>query len=585
MALQKLVESFNMTSDLQKQIRKVEDPKLRESLLNHYSANKLTESASLTEGVTLWEMPVSRYDVVNANGRLYEKALWERVISEQKHIWEGGLGLADHPSNDSDGNFKEAAVVWLDLKLDENQVVWGTCAFVGNYGALAEDIIRKGGRVGFSSSGLGDLLEGGRVDPRTYLIERVADLVLNPSQNVFGTASNKRESVSLNTDRQQTESVENNLQDKGNTRMSESVKVSKLEEKRFRKDIETFLKDADQITDPQKKLAEMEDLLSMFSNGAAPELRESVEEKIREQKTKIGSMLNEAMQVQRDFGVETTQKLKEGVTLLAAEVKVAAAEAKDWEKIANVLSESVKKLKAKFATTPSANYAAELNDKIKYFKNALKQRDKQISVLKERSHKILNNGAARLTEASNIKTTLETDLEEAKKAIDNLEKRNNILSNMVISRNAAIKEMKEMFNGKIEEAKTEKKAPLVKNAKERLGYILQINEKSDVESYWTDLIERHGSSILSYKERILRCRSLKEAQGIYLKILPTLNEGAEYYENINLPSGAGIGLKERTILASQGGFVRDDSPVMSRFTSKVSPAEESENSWAKKHSK
>ena len=243
----KLVESFSMTTDLQKQIRKVEDPALRESLLNHYNGNKLTEGALLTEGVTLWEMPVSRYDTTNANGRIYEKALWERVISEQRHIWEGGLGLADHPSNDSDGNFKEAAVVWLDLKLDENQVVWGTCAFVGNYGTLAEDIIRKGGRVGFSSSGLGDLLEGGRVDPKTYLIERIADIVLNPSQNVFGTASNKRESVSSNTGRQQTESVETNLPDKGNTRMSESVTISKLEEKRFRKDIETFLNDGEKI--------------------------------------------------------------------------------------------------------------------------------------------------------------------------------------------------------------------------------------------------------------------------------------------------------------------------------------------------
>jgi hypothetical protein len=580
----KLVESFSMTTDLQKQIRKVEDPALRESLLNHYNGNKLTEGASLTEGVTLWEMPVSRYDTTNANGRIYEKALWERVISEQRHIWEGGLGLADHPSNDSDGNFKEAAVVWLDLKLDENQVVWGTCAFVGNYGTLAEDIIRKGGRVGFSSSGLGDLLEGGRVDPKTYLIERIADIVLNPSQNVFGTASNKRESVSSNTGRQQTESVETNLPDKGNTRMSESVTISKLEEKRFRKDIETFLNDAEKISDPQKKLAEMEDLLSMFNNGAAPELREAVEKKIEGQKAKISSMLSEAGQVEKDFGVENTQKLKEGVSLLAAEVQVAAQEAKDWEKIANVLSESLKKAKAKLATTPSANYAASLADKIQYLQGALKERDKQVSTLKERSHKILSNGASKLTEASEQHDTISTQLEEANAHVTRLEKRNKILSDMVVSRNAAIKEMKAMFNKKIDEVKVEKKAPLVPTAKERLGEILNINEKSDVESYWTDLISRHGSSILPYKERILRCRTMKEAQGVYLRILPTLNEGADYYASLAVPGGSGIGINERAALQESVGFVKDTSPVLSRFQEQID-VEASDRSWSSKHKK
>jgi hypothetical protein len=580
----KLVESFSMTTDLQKQIRKVEDPALRESLLNHYNGNKLTEGASLTEGVTLWEMPVSRYDTTNANGRIYEKALWERVISEQRHIWEGGLGLADHPSNDSDGNFKEAAVVWLDLKLDENQVVWGTCAFVGNYGTLAEDIIRKGGRVGFSSSGLGDLLEGGRVDPKTYLIERIADIVLNPSQNVFGTANNKRESVSSNTGRQQTESVETNLPDKGNIRMSESVTISKLEEKRFRKDIETFLNDAEKISDPQKKLAEMEDLLSMFNNGAAPELREAVEKKIEGQKAKISSMLSEAGQVEKDFGVENTQKLKEGVSLLAAEVQVAAQEAKDWEKIANVLSESLKKAKAKLATTPSANYAASLADKIQYLQGALKERDKQVSTLKERSHKILSNGASKLTEASEQHDSISTQLEEANAHVTRLEKRNKILSDMVVSRNAAIKEMKAMFNKKIDEVKVEKKAPLVPTAKERLGEILNINEKSDVESYWTDLISRHGSSILPYKERILRCRTMKEAQGVYLKVLPSLNEGADYYASLGVPGGSGIGINERAALQESVGFVKDISPVLSRFQEQID-VEASDRSWSSKHKK
>lgn len=579
----KLVESFTMTPELQQEVHQVENASLKESLIKNYAAAGLKLTEDSARKVTLWEMPISRYDNLNANGRIYSKALWERVIKEQQHIWKGGLGLADHPEGNSDGNFKEAAVVWLDMRLDENKVVWGTCAFVGKYGELAEDIIVKGGRVGFSSSGLGDLLEDGHVDPQTFIIERVADIVLNPSQNVFGAINNKKESVSSSTDRQKTESTGPNLQDKGNTRMAEAKAISKLEEKRFRKDIETFLSEADQITDPQAKLLEMEEIASMIETGAAPDLKEAVDKKIADQKTKIGEMLNEAMTVERDFGVKNTKKLKEGVSLLATEVKIAAQEAKDWEKIANVLSESVKTLKAKLATTPSANYAASLVDKIKSLENTLKARDKQISDLKERSHAIVKSGKDFINEAKDKTELLEANLKEANDKLAEVSKKNEVLTKMVKDRNEIIREMQYITEEKVEAARKEKVPNLIPTAKERLSNILNINEKSDVQSYWTDLLSRHGKSISEYRERILRCRSLKEAQGVYLRILPTLNEGADYYASLNAPQGSGVGVREREEIQESIGYIREDGPVLNRLLE--SKTEVTEGSWAQKHSK
>ena len=580
--LQKFIESFTMTPELQKEVRQVENASLKESLMNNYAAAGLKLTEDNGKKVTLWEMPISRYDNLNANGRIYSKALWERVISEQSHIWKGGLGLADHPDGNSDGNFKEAAVVWLDMRLDENKIVWGTCAFVGKYGELAEDIILKGGRVGFSSSGLGDLLEDGNVDPHTFLIERVADIVLNPSQNVFGAISNKKESVSSSTDRQKTKSSVTNLQDKGTATMAEAKTISKLEEKRFRKDIVTFLSEADQITDPQAKLLEMEEIASMIEAGAAPDLKESVDKKIADQKVVISSMLKEAADVSKSFGVKTTKKLKEGVSLLATEVKIAAQEAKDWEKIANALSESVKTLKAKLATTPSANYAASLVDKIKSLENTLKARDKQISELKERSHAIVKSGKEFITEAKTKSTLLEKNLKEQAEFAKQLENRVTLLSKMVKDRNDIIREMQIITEEKVEATRKEKIPNLVPSAKQRLGDILNINEKSDVQSYWTDLLSRHGSSIAQYRERILRCRSMKEAQGIYLRLLPTLDEGADYYASLNAPQGSGVGIREREEIQESIGYNHDDSPVLNRM---LEEKDSKSKSWADKHSR
>lgn len=136
----------------------------------------------------LWKFPVSRFGNVNGNGRIYTEQLWRNVINNQRDTWQGGCGLADHPMDDADpGQFKTSAIVWLDMIIDTaNKLIWAIGTFVGEYGRLAQEIIEAGGRVGFSSSGFGETLSDGKtVDPDTYIIERVADIVTNPSQCGF----------------------------------------------------------------------------------------------------------------------------------------------------------------------------------------------------------------------------------------------------------------------------------------------------------------------------------------------------------------------------------------------------------------
>lgn len=205
---QKIYEQVSVSSAQaikQSTLSKEEKNQLAEAITQQakQSGNsKLMESASnLVEkgfGKSKWSFPISRFDHVNINRRNYPKGLWERVINEQKHVWEGGTGLADHPVGDEDPAFKDTAVVWSNLRMDEsNNLVWADAIFVGDNGKLAEEILENGGKVGFSTAGMGDLekvtentenglMEFYNVVPEEFILERVADVVHNPSQDVYG---------------------------------------------------------------------------------------------------------------------------------------------------------------------------------------------------------------------------------------------------------------------------------------------------------------------------------------------------------------------------------------------------------------
>ena len=204
---QPLVESFKqiMVSSKKKPLREAtktevlrkilrESTLLKESELDPSVADSIVQdlmSQGLNVDFQLWQFPISKINTKeepNLNGRVYGLDLWKNVIENQKEIWKGGTGLANHPADDDDGDFMNQSIVWLDAFIDEEAgIVYGIGSFVGLGGDLALQIIARGGRIGFSSSGYGDFLADGiTVDPNDYEIERLADLVLNPSQGVYG---------------------------------------------------------------------------------------------------------------------------------------------------------------------------------------------------------------------------------------------------------------------------------------------------------------------------------------------------------------------------------------------------------------
>lgn len=251
---QYLVESTSFNSKYYKDVTNDSKyKKLSESLTKNYKVNldnvkKLNESIdpNISQKVIqnlnehglktprLWQFPISKVNDIdhpNLNGRVYNRQLWENVINNQADIWKGGTGLANHPSDDEDGDFMNQSIVWLDGFLGDDDIVYGIGALVGDGGALAQEIIDVGGRVGFSTAGFGDLLANNVVDPDTYEIDRFADLVLNPSQGVYGNSEddmNKKNMVGENMIKEDVNNVTENEEVKKS--IKESVELNEDEE-------------------------------------------------------------------------------------------------------------------------------------------------------------------------------------------------------------------------------------------------------------------------------------------------------------------------------------------------------------------
>lgn len=283
--------------------------------------NKLKEGGVDVNKHRIYRLPVARINppgTLNGNHRRYTAKLWENVMNNQEDSWKGLCGLADHPTDDSDpGSFKNSSIVWLGMDIDyKNNLVYGIGTFVGTYGHLAQEIIDAGGRVGFSSSGFGELMDDGEtVNPDTYQIERLADVVLNPSQSVYGVINNETNLGNIEYTKKTvvSESVENKSENKIQENISMDAKetgvksaLSKIEEKELRKYINNYLKENLEITNPIKQLDDLKEIQKLIQEGQLTDLEDNVEERLKEAQKKIEEMVEFGLKM-KETTVTVTQ--------------------------------------------------------------------------------------------------------------------------------------------------------------------------------------------------------------------------------------------------------------------------------------
>ena len=436
--------------------------------------NKLKENG-ITNGPKLYKFPVARIndaDHPNLNGRVYTRELWDNVINKQQDNWKGLCGLSDHPEGDDPGQFKQSSIVWLDMMIDDlNKIVWAIGSFVGQYGHLAQEIIEAGGRIGFSSSGFGELMMDGKtVNPDTYQIERVADIVLNPSQGVYGDVTDEQhpnieytsqkaivaeaikeipnnklsENIAVETPAPQAkEPLSAILKEKENTNleinsvvpemngenkeMAENVEnkkalvLSEAEEKKLKKYIKQFLTESNDIHNPIDRLKELDEIMEMVESGEIHDLKEDVEKELIAERARLEEMVKGAQSIQDEFGVsakvfaENAKKVAQVADALEEENNNLKENAQKAEKESTLLTEQTHDFETLCAAlTERVQTLFTENKKLKKENNALTVEN---AALKDKASKVtcLMKEATGL-KADNQKLKLKADLRTRKSA-------------------------------------------------------------------------------------------------------------------------------------------------------------------------
>lgn len=542
----------------------------------------------------VWEIPVAKYDNKNLNNRIYPKKLWENIEKNQRDAWCGLCGLADHPERDDDpGKFRDQAVVWHDMNVGDDGVVYGVCSFVGPYGHLAQEILEHGGRIGTSSSGFGDVDPVTKiVDPDTYMVERLADLVLNPSQGTYGTATNAHVSpkdftknldqaavIDFTGNRPIEESVKPrskifmakadaaakhaeaddkklNENTKEQSHSNINVGLSKVEEKAFRQYVQKFLDEAKNYDNPLTRLNECTEILSCFDEGNCPDLKESVEKQILDEKAKLEQLVESTTTLEKDYGMSTkefreaaeknTQKaillndqvidlksLLEESSKRNAMLKQQLKEANDKLSDQNKISESRNKRVNK-NLVDSLRDNDELTESVALLKKKntnLMEKISQLSLSNSRLEKQLGLYETKLKEAASLlrhgkraKSSLNEDIAALQEkvgayaeTIRSLKTSNKQLNEAYKAQSEKFDALNEKYN-KLNES-LDPSAHMMKPASDRIGKYLNFRQDHGVEvdEYWNDLKENYGEAVLPYENEIRSSKTLKEATTRFLK--------------------------------------------------------------------
>lgn len=553
----------------------------------------------------LWKFPVSRFGNVNGNGRIYTEQLWRNVINNQRDTWQGGCGLADHPMDDADpGQFKTSAIVWLDMIIDTaNKLIWAIGTFVGEYGRLAQEIIEAGGRVGFSSSGFGETLSDGKtVDPDTYIIERVADIVTNPSQSVFGDISSEqsynpgnveyskqtRESVEVSPKSKIIEGKEKHMKvdavnmdegkiatpetklEEGKTANVGPATLSKLERKVIEKQVESMLNEADNSANPMEKLTEVNELLKLVKESNDEELINKVQEKLEKTHAELTALVESAANATKEFGdlnemVENTKKNLQIGVLLNEQVA-------DYKELCEGLTTRNRELAKQNAILESKlalkeNHIAKTEETVKNEKIAeektvadlkakleeseakLAEAEMKVASLTKGNKKMESDGGVLRTRLNHVMSNLKIaneNIEKLTKENTTLLESKNTYRQKVIRLQTTIKENEATLaaeRAKFEEYKQMNKPKLdFEPAQvEAVSKYLNIRESKGlaVENYWNDLVSQYGEAVKPFERQIRGAKTYREAFDAFLKYLPRIDESAGQAEAAAWDEGVG----------------------------------------------
>lgn len=537
MSLQRLRENYTISLENIKEIPLTESTRLVEYEGKSYPC------------IAAYYVETSRYNFKNENGRIYSRKLWENVINKQKEVYEGGGGLANHP--DGDGSVKDTFCIWHGLGLNENnQTIKSSMFLVGENGKLANDIIKAGGKIQLSSSGFGEFLEDNiTVNESTYLLERVADWVMNASQRVFASAKDEIKHENINKDNSnknltiikngKNTIIENNVNKEINKNM-DGDKILKSNEKALRLNIKNLLKEAEKKVNLKEKLIEYRDILTYCED--LPDIQEDIKKRIVVVNKTIEALAEKGLKTPalEKTITDTSKKLTESEAQLKVLKEQTSKLSKKFEVAKKLLAESkvgfIKLNKITQIEKANSNSKVKAEDYRLLAKenNDLKENVKKLTVenkyltARVESFKSLNE----VEKDANGKYPFEKGYEKPKdddkkddeKKDDKKDDKKDERTVSSINKKKIAEENGENEDSEEDKAEDEKE-DADKAKKEESTEVVQMNfkETKKVNDYIIDLV-KSDNRFIPYKESISGCKTLKEAM---LKVLK-LKESIEH---------------------------------------------------------
>lgn len=473
----------------------------------------LTEEKMLVEGkdyktngaytFKIWEK-----GKFNLNERCYDKVI-EKVLKEGATT----IGLANHPKEEVD--VLKTFAVSKNPRIIDN---WLCADFylVGDAGALAEEILSKGGVIGLSSSALGELDSEGYVKEDNFQLERYGDWVDYPSNGIF---QNKEESIikenfNINKDIENNCIKNENIINYNNINLKnnriDSMSKQSLEEKNFILSMNSLIEKAEILPVLEDKIKSYEELLEWCDIEYGAEIKEKIDKRLLELNSELKEFAikgkeTDGLKIDNSKLITENEELKirvEELTKISEESFIKLDELKDY----------TKKLK-------------ELYDV-----NRAKSNSKKIDLTKFKN--LYENYKQLKLKYNNLKET-SFKKDEVIKIIT--EEKDTISNNFSEYKNSIIQEIKDkkalLLKQKIE---NEKKfmENRIKVKEERLKTIKEQNENdidyyklnNEVKALYEDWL-KENPNVYKIKDQILICKNIYEAQRKYLQLKDVIEDG------------------------------------------------------------
>jgi len=337
-------------------------------------------------------------------------------------------------------------------------------------------------------------------------------------------------------------------------------KLTKIEEKAFRKYVETFINAADKIENPIQRLNECVDILNCFDDGNCPDLRESLEQKLLEEKNQLEKLVEKVIETEAQYGMDIGQ-FRESAERNTVQGMLLNEQVSDYKQLCEGLQNRNKQLSE---ALDKAQKLLRIKDKLSEKKiteinKEIVNSSTQLEDLKEKNEKIAERNSVLMERISKLQTTnaqfekeiglLNTKLKEAATIINGTKQEKLVESKTKLETESNYAKLLEKYNTleveykqlegryntqfekleKLTESYDAYKkevadtynpvAHMMPKFEERVGKYINLRESKgiEVENYWSDLLNKYGESVAPFENQIRGAKTLKEATNSFLK--------------------------------------------------------------------